>query len=240
MRKQPSPGDVYPFAASASQPVSLMRRLKEETAPQHARIERNPVLQALMSLQLSADLYRIVLERLYGFYSAQEAWMAGRGEWARLGFPFEARRKAPLLRRDLMALGLGGEDIDRLTRFSRPAASDTFSDVVGCLYVMEGATLGGQLIARHLRKVLGLDASQGAAFHHSYGAAVGPMWKAYCGMAERCAVTGLVEPDAVVQAARATFDALDRWLLQDARFTQLVRKNGPLRHLASAGRPAQL
>jgi heme oxygenase len=36
--------------------------------------------------------------------------------------------------------------------------------MLGCLYVLEGATLGGQIISRHLQRTLHIDAINGAAF----------------------------------------------------------------------------
>ena len=37
-------------------------------------------------------------------------------------------------------------------------------EALGCLYVVEGSTLGGQVIARHLRQTLGVDPRCGGSF----------------------------------------------------------------------------
>ena len=50
-------------------------------------------------------------------------------------------------------------------------------DAVGCLYVLEGSTLGGQIILRRAAERLGIDADTGAGFFHGYGAQTGAMWR---------------------------------------------------------------
>jgi len=42
-------------------------------------------------------------------------------------------------------------------------------DLVGTLYVVEGSTLGGQLIAKHLAKNLGITPETGGRFFGGYG-----------------------------------------------------------------------
>ena len=53
---------------------------------------------------------------------------------------------------------------------------------LGCLYVLEGATLGGVLIARHVRASLGFDGDAGSAFYLGYGPRTGAMWRGFCGV----------------------------------------------------------
>jgi heme oxygenase len=79
--------------------------------------------------------------------------------------------------------------------------------------VLEGATLGGQIIDRHLRQSLGIEPATGGAFFHGYGAQVGPMWNRF-----REVVTDFATSDerqrAIVQSAQATFRSFDDWLAQ--------------------------
>ena len=48
--------------------------------------------------------------------------------------------------------------------------------IVGALYVIEGSTLGGKVIARQLAAHLGLNAAKGARFFHGHGAATEAHW----------------------------------------------------------------
>ena len=45
--------------------------------------------------------------------------------------------------------------------------------------MVEGATLGGQLLRRHLAPRLALTPERGLAYFAAYGDAVGPMWRAF-------------------------------------------------------------
>ena len=82
----------------------------------------------------------------------------------------------------------------------------------GCLYVVEGATLGGLAHPPAGRRgFLGLGPDFGAAFYASYGPDVGRLWREFLArLAETCAD----EPAAATatEAALATFAALERWL----------------------------
>ena len=84
----------------------------------------------------------------------------------------------------------------------------------GLTYVLEGATLGGRVISRHIERVLGLDAAHGARFFHGYGEQTGAMWKAF-----RAALSAFADQptqeDQVVASAIATFAALRVWCADD-------------------------
>lgn len=67
------------------------------------------------------------------------------------------------------------------------------------MYVLEGSTLGGKLIARRVRDVLGFE----PRYHDPYGARAGAMWRAF--QARLAADVGRTQEDAAVDAARRTF-----------------------------------
>ncbi|MFO1147915.1 MAG: biliverdin-producing heme oxygenase [Alsobacter sp.] len=119
---------------------------------------------------------------------------------------FNPRRKLAFLERDLQALGLaaiegGCDDVPIL---------GTRAQALGSLYVIEGSTLGGQLIARHARSLLALPRGEGTSFFESYGAAVGKRWVAFRQLlAESSSPT---TDAAAVASARQTFLCLGRVL----------------------------
>jgi heme oxygenase len=86
----------------------------------------------------------------------------------------------------------------------------TWPEVLGALYVTEGATLGGQIISRHLEQMLGLSARRGTAFFSSYGLQVGEMWRLFC-LTLR-ANTPVDKEVIVINAARQTFVCMHQWL----------------------------
>lgn len=185
----------------------ILELLKEHTRSLHERVERTVDLPARLR---SADCYTSLLTRFYGFYAPLEDRLAAGASAAGLGF--DARRKVPLLRDDLAALGLGEAAILALPRCEHlPAVTDT-GDALGCLYVLEGATLGGRVVRRQVEQALGLSPGRGCSFFGSYGEKVGEMWREFCRLLEGYVTSTPGAGDRVVAAAVGTFACLDRWV----------------------------
>jgi heme oxygenase len=188
----------------------IMARLKEATRPHHEAVEaRIDVFRAGRTL----EGYRRVLERFLGYYEPAEAALARVPGWEAVGLDLDERRKAPLLRRDLLALGLDDRGIADLPRCRRLPELTGLPEALGAMYVLEGATLGGQYIRKRVESDFGLGPDSGCAFFSSYGDRVGPMWKSFGAAAESFATTPEIE-DAVVRSAVATFEAIDRWFAE--------------------------
>ena len=184
---------------------SILSRLRAETRAEHDAIE---AALDMTGNGLTREVYRRVLERFYGFYAPLEPAIRAVGGWADRGLDLDARRKGPLLEADLRTLGVDAPTAlplcDDLPHLVTPA------DCFGCLYVLEGSTLGGQFISRHVHRVLGVTPETGGRFFHGYGDKTGEMWQSF-----RAAVTGFVvspaDQDATVAAAKDTFRKLHRW-----------------------------
>ena len=188
--------------------AAILARLKRETAEQHARVE---AMLPLLDAGLTRDAYRRVLAAFYGYHRPLEPALWSAPGLDALGLHAAERRKVPLLERDLRALGLDEAALAALPDCARLPDVGTLPQAVGCLYVLEGATLGGRVIERRLARTLGVNAARGGAFFASYGERVGPMWAAYRAAAVRYAEEGGDE-DAAVAAAVDTFASLARWL----------------------------
>ena len=86
----------------------------------------------------------------------------------------------------------------------------TTAEAWGSMYVVEGSTLGGVIIARHIERRLGLNRHNGCHYFRCYGTDVRPMWTSYgARLLARC---GPGEEEAVVAAASRTFETLYDWL----------------------------
>jgi len=151
--------------------TSLFARLKSGTEREHRDLES--VIDPMKNF-CSRDTYKAHLLKTWALYRSLEAALAEL-DWSTVGIDFSARRKTPLIEEDL-----------RVLEVARPAwigATFAFmrSDLdfaLGCLYVLEGATMGGQIISRHLAK-LGIGPSNGGLFFNGYGAKTGEMWKSF-------------------------------------------------------------
>ena len=92
------------------------------------------------------------------------------------------RRRSTLLKEDLEAMGAAGSDDDVLPDSIMEAsavAGDPRSIFLGRMYVMEGSTLGGQYIARHVSETLGLADGEGNSYFRGYGEATGERWREF-------------------------------------------------------------
>lgn len=182
--------------------------LREGTRELHRQVEHR--LDFLVR-RPRLDDYTALLRAFYGYYPAIEAELAAWQAQLPPGFGPEARHKSALLARDLVALGTPADDLARMPRCGELPALPDLAHALGALYVLEGASLGGRIIARSVHASLGLDPARGLAFFHGYGDRVDAMWASFL------ALLGATCDDppaiaAAVAAARATFETLDRWL----------------------------
>lgn len=180
--------------------IGILARLRAETRVEHEAIER---ALDLTGEALTLDGYRLRLEQLHGFLRPVEAWL-----WPLPGLELEARRKTPWLAVDLVALGVC--EPGRLATCSELPPLRTTAARFGCLYVLEGATLGGQVISRHVRRTLGITPAAAGRFFHGYGPRTGEMWQAFRAALGAFAARAAAD-DEIVAAAVATFRSLRRW-----------------------------
>jgi len=186
--------------------LSVLARLKAETRPQHDELD---AALDLTSGSITLDFYRQTLEGFYGFYRPLELGMRAVGGWDERGLDMQGRWKTPLLERDLRALGV--DDLAALPVCTDLPPHGSVGAAFGCLYVLEGSTLGGQLINRSLQKTLAMTLDTGGCFFNGYGDRTGPMWQEFRVALEAFALRS-GEGDDVVAAARATFSTLQTWM----------------------------
>lgn len=186
----------------------ILKHLKQATGSRHAALEsRLPLLDAGMS-RLS---YLHFLQRFYGYYAPLESQLLALPYWNSMDFDYAGRHKTPRLMQDLRALGETPEAIQGFARCQHLPTLASPGQLLGCLYVIEGATLGGQIITRHLEANLGLTPLTGASFFDGYGARTGSQWKAFCAMLRGNAGESGRQDD-ILSSASQTFETLGQWL----------------------------
>lgn len=182
----------------------VLERLKLETAAEHAAIES---ATGVLSPALGLQQYRAYLERTFGFYLAVEAQLRQLGVWEALDLPATEREKLPLLAEDLVLLG--NMEPASIRACNAPPAFATVAEAVGGAYVLEGSTLGGRVISRHVQGLLGPDVPR--SFLDCYGPDTTANWRSFRGALQRFAGTREIE-DRVIAGARETFRSFRGWL----------------------------
>lgn len=183
-------------------PASLRQRLRESTQDAHQRLE-----SALGSLNEKASQERILrlLGRFYGFHAAWEPAL----EAVMPRLLVLPRRRLALLQSDLERLGGGADQVSSLpdSQAVQALCSDQAA-AAGSLYVLEGSTLGGQLITRALKQTIWYPAD-GLRYFDPYGTATGQRWK------ETVSYLDSLPPAwarRAVASALDTFELLESWL----------------------------
>jgi heme oxygenase len=180
---------------------SIRDRLRAETRPEHDRLENG---LRLADPGLTMPRYREVLARFFGFWSGWEPRIAAVLADEALLAP---RRRLPLLRADLLALGIAPETLPAC----EPPPLRNRGEAFGSLYVMEGSTLGGRVIVKRLG-ALGLSPETGGcSYFAGYGGETGAMWTRFLERLE--AEAGEADAPAIIRGARATFASLGDWML---------------------------
>ena len=112
----------------------------------------------------------------------------------REGLALDVRR----LREDLAKLDAGPHGNDAHLDLEDP------SGAIGALYVLEGARLGGKLLARRVEAELGLTAEHGASYLNGDGADTGRRWRQFLAALEERLVSA-EDLARAIAAARMTF-----------------------------------
>lgn len=197
-------------------PSMDLRRLREETRPEH---EATEALMPLTAPGLTLATYTEVLRLLLPVLRGWEAWAAHFAPPA-LRPLLAARRRSHWIEQDLLALGDSRRafeaSLDEPVPWSAVIGADARNGgsgasgsafeaaFLGALYVMEGSTLGGRYIARHVEEALRIEPGQGDAYFRGHEEQTGALWR------ETTATLAAVPDELteiVIAAAKRTFGA---------------------------------
>ncbi|MHB1872437.1 MAG: biliverdin-producing heme oxygenase [Steroidobacteraceae bacterium] len=179
----------------------LSQRLRSETAELHRQAEIALGFPGCIQDRAS---YAATLERFYGLYEPLEQALSRHRGWSRLGLNLHERSHSSRLARDLAAIGAW--PCRKLA--SSVAWLTSFPQALGVIYVLEGSTLGGQIILRRLEAMAIEIPAEATAFFSGHGARTGAMWRSFV---EALDIFGERHPeacDSVQEGATLTFQAV--------------------------------
>lgn len=179
---------------------SPRERLRTATRAAHAALEaRLPVSGAAPGL----DDYRDHLGFLLGFHEPLETALQNHDAYGDAVPDLSRRFKSASLRADL-----GQFDTQHRARGDRVPVPRRTAELMGVLYVIEGATLGARSLLPRLRAAGVVPGPIGTRYLRGYGAQSAAMWRRFC---DRLNGLSASEADEAVEWAHQTFDRLDAW-----------------------------
>jgi heme oxygenase len=190
---------------------TIRKALQDATAPVHQRLHHHPGLAAVASGTISKEDYICLLMRLYGFHRPFDDRVCAAGSVFETGLDLDIRKRAVHIAQDLKTLGA-----DETALASLPLCVDIQSprspgELLGALYVVEGSTLGGRMLARALSSLFGQDAMDGRRFFYGYGERHGVMWRDFVTRLEANAATRDQQIE-ILNGATKTFHIFEVWM----------------------------
>ena len=182
---------------------AILLRLRTDTRPFHDAVEQNPFNQALTAGAVTTAETARFLAKMYGFLQPFETQLREQASQFGPAWQLEQRYRAQLILEDLAQLGYLAQPL--LCPAWPPL--HTRPQLLGAMYVLEGSTLGGQVIARQLDKA-GIMAH---TFFPGRAERTGPLWKAFCQQLD-AAATSTADQTAIAASAVHTFQTLATWL----------------------------
>lgn len=176
---------------------TLHSYLKQACDAHHQALHHHPLLQRLFQPDLSKQDYIKILSGFYQVYQPIETTLDEYLEPHALAFNYQQRRKCPSLLDDLHTLNARIPETE--IRFDLQQTGQ----IIGVLYVLEGSSLGGQVITRALQQQ---HPELPVAFFNGYGSLTGGYWQTFLTFAEAFCPYG--DRPIAAQAAIQVFDAL--------------------------------
>lgn len=188
----------------AERKKQFFQRIKTATADLHRQTEGSRLSVALMNENLSESGYREYLLRMKDIVAYYENNLFG--GLGNIIPDIEKRRKLHLIENDLAFLGGAIQTDD----FSLPN-TDSTGKLLGYLYVLEGSTLGGAMIYKHVSRHLDITEEKGGAYFTSYQAELSAKWKSFLDILGE---HGLDEKQAneIIEGAKIAFAAICKHL----------------------------
>jgi heme oxygenase (biliverdin-IX-beta and delta-forming) len=185
----------------------LSRDIKARTEAVHRQVEQNRIMSALMNADLSREQYAAALRKLYGYFQPLMELVQFRLDQALIphGSPAEG------FRRILDDLSFVERDAVCVPLCQELPEIDTSAKAIGALYVAEGSSLGGRVIARKIKDSLELDASAGASYFHGAGDGTAARWLSFVSLLDAYGEEPEVAEE-VMQSAEDTFCLFNAWL----------------------------
>lgn len=194
--------------------VDVMQTLRDRTMEKHKLAERHPLQHALAIGKLPREQYAALTAQLMIVHRELFAALnRSRAVPAIAAVLRDYHNHEPRCRRDIEHFGVHSSPVAASIATTRVVndikSSETASpmDLLGALYVLEGATNGGKFIAKMVRRAYQLDGVAGTESLDPYGQAQPERWEEFK-RSMRGVAFEEAEIERLVTMACRTFDAV--------------------------------
>jgi heme oxygenase len=156
-------------------PADFRMRLRLATRDAHLRLEDAVDFDGRI---VSIEAYRGFLEAFHRLVRPLERMLGGLDAGA-LPIDYRPRRKLGWIEADLKDLGHTDESLAEMPDFSGIPPLTPPLEILGVLYVLEGSSLGRQMMLGKLGERLGVRPDWRGHFFSGYGKKTGEMWRAF-------------------------------------------------------------
>lgn len=192
-----------------NQAENILSKLRTHTSTLHSALEQTPLSAALLDEQVSQENYIAYLQKMREIVAFYENNV----------FPslsntlpdVNKREKLRLIDKDLAYLSVPSADI--MSFESSVSQNPSTAYALGCMYVMEGSTLGGKVILKHISETLGIVADQGGSYFAGYGDKTGYYWKTFLHILQEYSTKHNTD-DEIITGAKDTFTSIKYYFEQ--------------------------
>jgi len=154
----------------------ILEKIRSATSSAHKELEESSLMKHFSDRTITKPIYTEILNRFYGYLHPLELTLNRYSEISAYLPDYHQRRRSTTISEDLRTMnGLYAEP----SYCSNLPVINSAGKAFGCLYVMEGSTLGGKVISGILQEKLGITNTTGAAFFYGYGKETGEKWKTF-------------------------------------------------------------
>jgi heme oxygenase len=189
----------------------LHETLKSATKQNHDKLEQLMYVNDIMSGTLTLQHYKQILTTNYLVHKAYEAFLFDNlSTDVAQQLNITHRQKLPALIADMEAVNI---DLPTFANEEEISFEKTDASILGALYVLEGATLGGSVIVKRLKtnpelSTLNLNFN----YYQVYGSELIPYWKTFCAVLDQQTEDGYY---AAVNSAKKMFNCIASAQLQN-------------------------
>lgn len=182
----------------------IIERLRQATKPVHAQLDHTvfPIIRTVRSV----EDYSRLLQIFYGFFKPMYDCLDIYLQKDKLT-DYHTRRKPERILEDLFVLTGKHSDINLCIHV--PVITNS-AQAFGCMYVLEGSTMGGGILCKRIAENLGFADRHSLSFFHGYGENNLSMWSLFLQAMENPANEESEEE--LIDAAIATFKSFHKWI----------------------------